>query len=790
MKRLGFLLILFHFLWSCQKDYNTVNHPSKFIPSEASAVIKINELNDFINSIENHDILSGIYNKDVINTSKALKNLNTTQAVFIAFTASTRDHSDYLILTENAPTLFLVDSIPNHSSESLVNFDIEKTQIDSTILYHKIIGNVFAGSNNLEVIKRLNSKNENTKLSRLIETGNKKSVASIVFKSDSQNYSKLLFMDFNTEAMHTDYSVLDLGYTDKSLQYNGLQTSGDSLSNPLDSFKHTTAQKINTVRLAPNNTKSLVSITYDDFSVFNKNLRQIHTQTIDSSETFLNFTNEIALIDDAVVVHTLDPNLVIESIEDKSNIETFRDIAIYEFGDTDFFKTRLTPFISFDSSKFFASYDNFVVFTNSIMQLKSILTSALNNNTLNNSDAFISINKRLSDEASLFIFKNSEGLSEILEQNIKGYNANAVQYIYENNFAHINGVIQKFKKRATSNSVTEAFTAQLDAALLSTPQTLKNHITKANDIAVQDVNNVLYLISDSGNTLWKKQLQGKILGNIEQIDTYKNGRLQLAFTTSSRLYILDRNGNDVSPFPLKFKAPITQPLSVFDYDKRKNYRLLVTQGKNILMYDAKGVSVSGFNYKTNGLTIANQPKHFRIGSKDYIVFGAGESLKILNRQGNVRINVKDKIRFSENALYLYQNKFTTTNTLGQLIQVDTKGKLRTKNLNLTDKHKIVTTSKTLVSLTENKLNIKSRTVDLDYGDYTAPKIFYLNDKIYVTTTDLQSNKVYLFDSQAKAIPNFPVFGTSIAELQKLDKDTGLELITQSDAKTIVVYKLY
>jgi hypothetical protein len=299
----------------------------------------------------------------------------------------------------------------------------------------------------------------------------------------------------------------------------------------------------------------------------------------------------------------------------------------------------------------------------------------------------------------------------------------------------------------------------------------------------------LYLISDSGSVLWKKQLQGKILGNIEQIDTYKNGRLQLAFTTSNRLYVLDRNGNDVAAFPLRFRDAITQPLSVFDYDKRKNYRLLVTQGENILMYDAKGKSVSGFDYKTNGSVIKSQPKHFRVGRKDYIVFGAGETLKILDRQGNVRINVKDKIHFSENALYLYQNKFTTTNTLGQLIQVDTKGQLGIKNLSLTDKHKIATTSKTLVSLTENKLKIKSRTVDLDYGDYTAPKIFYLNDKIYVTTTDLQSKKVYLFDSQAKLIPNFPVFGTSISELQKLDKYTGLELITQSDPKTIVIYKL-
>ncbi len=208
------------------------------------------------------------------------------------------------------------------------------------------------------------------------------------------------------------------------------------------------------------------------------------------------------------------------------------------------------------------------------------------------------------------------------------------------------------------------------------------------------------------------------------------------------------------------------------------------------MYDTKGKTVRGFDYKNNDSAIITQPKHFRIGSKDYIVFAAGKTLKILNRQGNARISVKDKIRFSDNELYLYQNKFTTTNTLGQLVQIDTQGKLSTKNLNLTDKHHIETTSKTLVAMSENKLIIKSRTIDLDYGEYTAPKVFYLNDKIYVTTTDLQSKKVYLFDSQAKAIPNFPVFGTSAAELQKLDRDAGLELITQSDNKNIVVYKLH
>ena len=790
MKKFGFLIVLLSFLLACQKDYNKTKQAYQFIPNNVSAVIKVNELNDFISSIENHDILSGIYNKELQNTAKVLKNLNTTKHVFINFTDVTENNSDYLILTENNATLFVVDSISNHISETLVDFKIEKTQIDTTTIYHKVIGNVFAGSNNLEVIKTLDAKKENTELSRLIETTDKKSVASIVFKSDSPNYSKLLFTTINYQDDNAHYTVLDFGYTDNSLQYNGIHTSKDSISNTLDSFKHTIPQKTNTPNFAPYTTSSLLSITYDDFLVFNKNLSELNKQDVDSTQTFLNFTNEIALIDNALLLHALDANLVLESIEDKSNVETFRAIEIFEFGNPDFFKSRLEPFITFENARYFSVYENFMLFSNSIETIKTILTSALNNNTLANSDAFISISKNLSDAASLFIFKNSKELAKVLDKNIKGYNANAVQYIYENNYTHINGIIQKFKRRAASNTITEAFVTKLDAEIISAPQTLKNHVTNAHDIVVQDLNNTLYLISNSGKILWKKQLLGKILGKIEQIDIYKNGRLQLAFATPNRIYVLDRNGNDVSHFPLKFNDIITEPLSVFDYDKRKNYRLLVTQGNTLLMYDTKGNTVRGFDYKNNGSAIITQPKHFRIGSKDYIVFAAGKTLKILNRQGNVRISVKDKIHFSDNELYLYQNKFTTTNTLGQLVQVDTQGKLSTKNLNLTDKHHIETTSKTLVAMSENKLIIKSRTIDLDYGEYTAPKVFYLNDKIYVTTTDLQSKKVYLFDSQAKAIPNFPVFGTSAAELQKLDRDAGLELITQSDNKNIVVYKLH
>ena len=96
----------------------------------------------------------------------------------------------------------------------------------------------------------------------------------------------------------------------------------------------------------------------------------------------------------------------------------------------------------------------------------------------------------------------------------------------------------------------------------------------------------IYLFSNQGKLYWKKIIDGNIIGKVEQVDLFKNGRLQIAFRTSNRLYILDRNGKNVKPFPIKIpNSKNLTPLSVFDYDKNRNYRFLVTQDNNIFMYD-------------------------------------------------------------------------------------------------------------------------------------------------------------------------------------------------------------
>jgi hypothetical protein len=207
------------------------------------------------------------------------------------------------------------------------------------------------------------------------------------------------------------------------------------------------------------------------------------------------------------------------------------------------------------------------------------------------------------------------------------------------------------------------------------------------------------------------------------------------------------------------------------------------------MYDQLGKTVKGFNFSHAEGELVYQPQHIRIGKSDYLLFKTDNKLYILDRVGKTRVSPKKNYNYSDQAVYLYNDKFTTTTKDGKLISIDTKGGTSEQNLQLTDRHNLETTSKTLVAQSENKLIIKNKTIELDYGNYTKPDIFYLNDKIYVSVTDLQTKKIYLFDSQGLSIDNFPVYGNSKITLDNIDKDRNLEFVTKGDNNSIIIYQI-
>jgi hypothetical protein len=808
MRTLWLLLTLI-LVTSCNNDIQQHAKLISMVPPNTSVIVKTTSIEGLKNILKNNSLLLQFSDAKEIqhldSKLRFLEYLKPSEEVLITFGKLRTDSLQVAVLTKYHGDLFNLDAVANHTVETFTTNgnSLTKTTIDNAVIYSIIKDSIFFASNDRALTEAaFQQKESNAELAELYKTaGNGKSL-SILINTKAKSFKPNFFFDQNLNSIQlTNYILLDAELTQYQLKFDGITTAKDSLKSLINVFKNTIPQENQLPKICPPDVDGFLSFSFHNFKIFNENLSTysakdslIDTAIFESVlEAGVIYKNE----EQAIFLSSLDASTMSDFFGTQNTIDTYRDIAIYSFDQPDLFAKIFSPLISYKNATNYIRIEDFFVFSDDLELLKDIISSSQNNTTLYTSAAFEDIMTNLSDESSMFVYANSNNLKTIINSNFNientikpdDFNASAVQFVYETDFAHVHAIIQKNKKKYTSNSVYEELSVTLDADLLTHPQFVNNHTNSQMEVVVQDVNNNLYLISKDGKVLWKKKLDTRILGRIEQIDIFKNGRLQLAFATQKSVYVLDRAGKDVGGFPLKFNDQITQPLSVFDYDKNRDFRLMVTQGKTVLMYDKRGKTVSGFTYKKAENTINTQPQHFKIDKKDYIVFVQGDELEILNRVGKTRVNVKNNISFSNSGIYLYDNKFTTTTATGDLIQIDDNGKMSSTNLNLGEKHSISSTSKTLVTLSDNILHIKTNKVELDFGDYTPPKIFYVNDKIYISVTDLQAKKIFLFDSLGKLIDNFPVYGNSSIDLDNIDKEKSPEFVTKGDTNSIIIYQI-
>ena len=631
----------------CTNNMKKRSNLIDFIPKNSTIVLKARNIESLQNSIDNTELIQQFSNfKTYKNLGHKLENLNvlkTSTPLLICFSKSELDSLDYTIITKYHDSLFITDSLKNYKQEQFLfkKNTILKNTLNKNVFFSTVIDSVFIASttkNNIE--KAYNNFSLNKELQKIYKSTNNQNL-SIIINNETKLLNSIFIEDSLKLKTFTNYTALDVELNQNEINLNGITKAIDSTKSFINVFKNTIPQVNETQNVTPSNSDGFLSFTFNDFNELEKNFKLFRNQDsiITSTKLFENI-NEIGVIYEdsnrAIVLNSSDIIATKDALlAEQNTTETYRDVSIYNFSTPDLFKETFSPLISTNQAKLYCILDHFFVFSEDLDMLQNIISNYQNKTTLNTRDYFKDIHNELSDAASLLMIANSNRLESILKNNLSGnskldlspYKVSALQFIYDSNFAHVNGIIKKTKTKAIEQSVSEEFNTKLDANLLNTPQFVTNHITKQKDIVVQDVNNNLYLISNTGKTQWKKQLNGPILGEVKQIDIYKNGRLQLAFATPNRIYILDRKGKDVSNFPMKFKDNITKPLSVFDYDKNKRYRLLVTQGKNVLMYDAKGEIVTGFTFKTAENNIISQPQHFRIGNKDYIAFKTTETFQ-------------------------------------------------------------------------------------------------------------------------------------------------------------------
>ncbi|MBU3822662.1 ribonuclease HII [Flavobacteriaceae bacterium XHP0103] len=804
----AFLLFL---TYSCNNTNTTRNKLIHYTPENASIIVKANNIESLKSTLNNNNFFKTL---ESTQTYKALNEKLESLSLFkpegvmlVCFSKDQTDSLQFTVITKYTKDLFVTDSLKDYTEETLTNKgkSIIKSSLKNNTFYSTIIDSTFISSSSRAIIDLAYEKpNIDAELEKIYNTTSTDRTVSFIIKSDTTFIKSFFLNDSLPLETFSNYMALDADVDQNQIFINGITQALDSSKSFINIFKDIIPQENQIQNITPYTSDGFLSFTYNNFKNFETNINKFNKKDSLVAGTSL-FDNiaEVGVIYEgdnrAVALNSLDIIATKDQLLSELNLkENYREVDIYSFSKPELFNDVFHPLITSKNLTEYCILDNYFVFANNMDLLKSIITNYQNKTALGEQAYFKDIKEQLNDASSLMVVLNPTLLKKTLEKNLdetiasdlKQYNASALQFIYDSNFAHINAIIKETKAKASSNSITEELNIKLDNDLLNSPQFVTNHYTREQEIVVQDIKNNLYLISNKGKILWKKQLEGPVLGNIEQIDIYKNGKLQLAFATPHRLYVIDRNGKDVDPFPGKFNDLITQPLSVFDYDKNKNYRLLVTQGKNVLMYDVNAKIVKGFVFKSANANIISQPQHIRIGRKDYLLFKTENKLYILDRTGRTRVTPKTSLSFSNEPVFLYNNKFTTTTNIGDLLNIDPNGNVASVNLNLTENHHIDATNKTLATMSENKLTIKGKTVELDFGSYTTPKIFYINDKIYVSVTDLQSHKVYLFDSQAEPIPNFPVYGNSSINLDNIDRNRNLEFVVKGENNSIILYEIH
>ena len=800
-------LFLFSFFISCDPAPSKLKALSDFIPKNPSVVFSINDFEALKSDLKNNSFLSNLKNAQAysyLKNKEIFKYLHPNSKSVLCISEG-NDEPAFTFMTKLSKDLFNLDSIADHTIEnsSFNSFTFQKVIINKQAIFITVEDSIFFASNSEKTLANiLSDKNENNAIFKKITALSNQQDLTAFIPANEILANQLLF-NFGS------WAALNIEVLPDALTASGVVLTNDSVPQLISVFKGLNPQQNEIAKVTPTNAHTVVSLTFDDFALFQNNLQNFRgIKSIKDEETILfEAVNEVSKISfskgNAIILKSIDPQLTNEALQNFSSPKTpFKGIMIHRFNEPNLFVNHFLTFTNRTAPKEVFILDNFFIFSENEEVTQNIINSYLLNNCLSSTSYYKEALSQLSDESSLLVMKlngdYSEAISTLLKTEIaivsfKKYPIAILQFNYDRDFAHVNFVC---KEASTSNSkkvagkVTQINSIQLENELLNDPTFFSNHRTGGKDIVVQDVTNKIYFISSGGKILWTKKLKNPILGKIEEVDLLRNGKKQLAFTTKNNFYILDRTGRAIAPFPKKFRDEITQGISVFDYDNNRKYRFVITQGKEPLMLDGKGKKVKGFKFKKTKSNIVFPPQHFRIKSKDYIIIAEENGkLNILSRIGKPRVTVSKTFDFSNTPITLEKSKLVVINKDNSKNSVGLDGKTITNKLKVTSYHFTVK-GKTKVTLDDNLMRINGVLIELPFGIYTAPTISIVNSKTYISITETQENKVYVYNKSGNLLSGFPVYGTSIVNLGDLTKNGKTNFLVKGAAKNILLYEIH
>jgi hypothetical protein len=661
-----------------------------------------------------------------------------------------------------------------------------------------------------------------------------------------------------------DWAAFDLSIKKDAVLLNGITISDNNAANYYSLFYNQSPASLETEKIIPSDISAFYIFRINNYDTFIKQCKQFLTKsgkdrnysveinTIERKYNFNieNFTKDI-FDNEAALIFFEDPdlniavvktksqsithdylkqilssetnfkNVPIQKLQQKINIDDEVSVIVYNLPITNLPSLMFANIFWKTPFSYFSFYNNYLIFSNSIKSIKQFHKDNLLRKTIINEPAYKSFTQYLSSKANFYFYFNTPKGQKFLSDNlnpslIKQINKNfdifkkfetlAFQFSSEENIFY-NNICLRYLPFISERPKT-VWESKLDTTIISKPTLLTNFKTGQREIFVYDINNNIYLLSNSGRILWKLQLPEPIISNIYQVDYYKNNKLQILFNTKNFIFLIDRNGNYVDRFPVKLRSPATNGISLFDYENNKDYRIFVaTASKKIYVYDIKGNLINGWNFETSDQIVTKEIQFFRIDNKDYIIFSDQIKSYFLDRKGNERLKPKKYFLASKNNKFILDqsnsvSRFVTTDTAGNIVSVYPDGDIEiTAIKNFSSNHFFDFQDidkdgrKDYIFLDNNNLEIFSQNLKklfnfefntkLKYGLYIYD---FGQSEMKIGLISEEMKEIYLIDSNGQLYKGFPLKGItpfSIGFLKK--KGEKFNLIVGSDDNFLYNY---
>lgn len=484
----------------------------------------------------------------------------------------------------------------------------------------------------------------------------------------------------------------------------------------------------------------------------------------------------------------------------------------------DMFKS---PSSEIENPYFLVARDH-IIFANTRNTLQSFVAAMQNGSTLHNDLAYQQFSKNLATTSSMFVYLSPALMDAVLQpllsdgkqtvNTLKSFSPAALQYSpYEGFYftnAYINYTGSNPAPVASGNTDINIWRTKLDSTINGRPWFVVNHNTGEYEVFVQDKKDNIYLIDKAGKILWRRQVKGQIMGDATQIDMYKNDKLQLIFNTDQYLYIIDRLGNDVSPFPTKLPAEAANGLTVVDYDGKKNYRYFVAcTNYKVYGYYANGKPLPGWNPKPRVGTVPHPMQHILVNGKDYLILtNIDGTLLYYNRKGDRR-QKPIRLRADFNRPFFMNDMGSSFEMInadpeGTLYRVDMEGNAtETKVDSFPDYFSFVCTGdandltfvfidSTNMYSTNGKLELQNETTLPLTCNQIGFRVNWPGRAPYIGIVSTISNQVMLYTPELQPVAGFPLRGnTPFDVVTGMLGDNEQVLVTGDNEGYVNAYRL-